>query len=727
MSFLSLNIKNEYRTTSSNIIRDFYLPVLEKTIIYQRAVGFFSSSALSQLFDGIEKIAKNNGKIQLIVSPKLSDEDIQAISKGYKDRNKTVEMSLMKSFEPFITQKDKYSVALLSKLIELNILDIKIAFLEKNNKVGMFHEKLGIMYDKNGNYVSFSGSLNESLTAYSYNVECIDVYKSWLAEDLDRAKSKKSAFEKMWANLEDGIDIIEFPKIIVSDLRKVKDNYIAQYGDFEINEVNAKYEDDTTIDYSSTPNYPIKPKKLDIRDYQDSAVDNWKYNFYAGIFDMATGTGKTITAIYGLTKLFREKKRLAVIIVAPYTHLVEQWVKDLNWFNIDPIIGYSDTKYSDYRKRLRNDLEDYNLGLIDFLCFITTNASFRVKAVQDIIIGFPSESLIIVDEAHNFGSERLFVSLPDQINYRLALSATLERHNDPFGTQALYNYFGSKCIEYSLEKAISEKKLSPYNYYPIQVTLTNDEYQEYSRLTAEIAKHLKEVKGKIVIDDIGKKILLKRSRLVAGAKNKVDALMHILKKYSTDNGILIYCGATNMLNDEVDEDEIRQIDLISKKVYQNLNMVTSQFTSNEDRETREKIVDLFIQNKIQGIVAIKCLDEGVNIPSIKTAFILASSTNPKEHVQRRGRVLRLSDNKEHADIYDFIVFPRNVNSAINLTEEEKSYDYGLVKRELKRVQEFGRLSMNSSNSFKLIHESLNVYPLIKWSDINKNVQEEDIV
>ncbi len=724
MGFKDIEIKNEYRTTSSNVIKEFYIPVLTESVLYQRAVGFFSSTALIQLAIGLQHIAKNNGKVELIVSPRLSEDDIKAIVQGYKNRDEAISKSLLDTLNEINFDGDKRRLAYLTKLIEIGILDIKVAFLSKDNQIGMFHEKLGIMTDNSGDYIAFSGSLNESLTAYTYNVECIDVFQSWGSEDSrDRANKKRLAFNRMWNNKESGIDIIEFPKVAIERMVSIKEEYISKNGvDFvEEDKIDWIYKDDENIcEY----NIPLVPQSLVIRDYQQSAIDNWSFNGYKGIFDMATGTGKTLTGLLALTSLFHQKGRLIVVIIAPYTHLVEQWIKDLSWFNIDPIVGYSDSKYVNYRKKLKKAVENFNLGIVDFVCFITTNASFRLKSVQEIIDKMPQDSFIIVDEAHNFGSPRLLTSLPEHFRYRLALSATLERHNDPLGTAALYNYFGSKSIEYGLQRAIHEGMLAPYKYYPIITNFTIDEFTEYIRLTNEVAKHLKEINGRIVIDDIGKMILLKRARLVAGANNKIEMLLRTIEPYKTEDGILIYCGATNMIDDETFEDEVRQIDLISRKLYNLFKMKTSQFTSNEDRETRQKIIELFIERELNGIVAIKCLDEGVNIPSIKTAFILASTTNPKEHIQRRGRVLRLSDNKKFAEIFDFIVLPRPISEAANLTDGEKLSDLGLVKRELRRVHEFSRLSLNETNGQMLISQVLNVYQQLKWESVYESKEEE---
>jgi superfamily II DNA or RNA helicase len=724
-SFKDISIQDEYRTYTTNIIRDFYIPVLSCSVLYQRAVGFFSSSSMIQLLEGLQSLIKNEGKIQLIVSPRLNEKDIEAISQGYSSRETVIEKSMLEIIEDVKSRGYDKRLILLSKLIEQGYVDIKVAFLQKNNNIGMFHEKLGIMNDFEGNYLAFSGSLNESETAYTINYESFDVFKSWLDSESKKAKNKKDVFEKMWANLEEGINVLDFPKVAKEKLQKITQDYISKNGDFDLDEGFVIEEPSIVVKGS---NVPMVPKELEIRDYQQAAIDNWMFNDYVGIFDMATGAGKTITGIYGLTTLFNNMRRLPVIIVAPYTHLVEQWVEDLEWFNIRPIVGYSHSLYKNYKKNLNDRLTSFKYKKTDFICFITTNASFRTKSVQDLIDLFPDETLIIIDEAHNFGSKRLKVSLPTRFKFRMALSATIDRHNDEEGTEFLYEYFGSKVIEYTLERAIREDKLSEYKYYPIMTYLSEDEYYSYKQLTFEIAKHIREEKGKIKISEIGKMLLLKRSRIIAGASNKIDRLIEVIAPFKDADGILIYSGATNLLNDQTDEEEIRMIDLISTRLYGEYGMLTSQFTAQEDKLQRKRIIDYFVERYIQAIVAIKCLDEGVNIPSIKTAFILASSTNPKEYVQRRGRVLRKHKSKDYSEIFDFIVMPHQIEYASQLTDEEKIQDYGLIKRELIRVHEFSKLSLNSSLGFQFMQRILNAYPGIKFEEIvdaNKKGEEHD--
>ena len=202
------------------------------------------------------------------------------------------------------------------------------------------------------------------------------------------------------------------------------------------------------------------------------------------------------------------------------------------------------------------------------------------------------------------------------------------------------------------------------------------------------------------------KRLLKRARIVAGAKEKNSKLLEVIKPYKNERNILVYCGSVKYsddLNNNNSVAEIRQIDLITKNLYEVLGMKVSQFTSLDSPEQRIQIKKSFDdENGIQAIIAIKCLDEGVNIPGIKTAFILASTTNPKEYIQRRGRVLRLSKGKKFAEIYDFITLPRPLEDVSLYEPKEIKFEKTLIKNEILRMEEFNRLATNKSESSLLI-------------------------
>ena len=435
---------------------------------------------------------------------------------------------------------------------------------------------------------------------------------------------------------------------------------------------------------------------------------------------MATGTGKTYTGLGAISKLSEDlDDDLAVIIVCPYQHLVEQWVEDIVRFNIKPIIGYSSSAQKDWKKRLSKAVLDQKIRKDkSFFCFVCTNATFTNSYVQEQISKIKSPVLLVVDEAHNFGARSYARLLDDRFTYRLALSATLERHRDEEGTELLYNFFGKKCIEYTLDRAIEEDKLTRYKYYPILVYLNEDELTGYEQLSYEMSKCLiKDKNGRYKLNKRGELLALKRARIVAGAQEKLEALKEQIKPYAKDNNILVYCGATNVLDEnadvyDIDESEVRQIEAVTRILGNDLGMEVARFTSQENIETRAMIKEQFLKgDRLQAIVAIKCLDEGVNIPGIRTAFILASTTNPKEYIQRRGRVLRKAPNKDIAEIFDFVTLPRPLDEVSSLTAEQAQRDKALVKNELARIREFGRLSENSMISNELIWDIEEAYHL----------------
>lgn len=705
MAFTDLCLLKHYKTYKNNIVKDFYTPVLQEAVLYQRSVGFFSSTALIELTKGIAGIVKNGGKIQFIVSPYLSQEDVNAIQKGY-EKKKVIEQALLREFKEPENYFQEERLNLLAHLIEDGHLEIKVAFTPPNRSTGMYHEKVGILTDKFGDKIVFTGSLNETINAFYNNYESIVVFTSWEESKL-YAEEMQADFDSLWNNEDKDLEVIEFPDVLIE---KIKVNQKPK--------VNYDIDEEEQIEEEAIKKgIPRIPKGFELREYQKEAIEKWKQRNYCGIFDMATGTGKTYTGLGAVTKLFEEKKRLAIIIVCPYQHLVEQWVEDIELFNMLPTIGYSASKQKDWKKRLEDDVLDFSIGVIDCFCFVTTNATYSSKFVIEQMSYLGKDTLLLIDEAHNFGSPNLQNKLYPTIEYRLALSATLDRHGDEEGTDCLKHYFGEKCIEYDLQRAIKEGKLTPYYYYPVVVYLDEEEIERYRDISYKASKEChKDKQGNVKITEKGKMLLLQRARIVAGAKSKLDELRNQMQQYKDDTHILVYCGATKVQTYEYDESEYdeegeRQIVAVSKILGNELGMKVTHFTSNESAEEREIIKNKFAMvDPYQAIVAIKCLDEGVNIPSIKTAFILASTTNPKEYIQRRGRVLRLAKNKPYAVIYDFVTLVKPLDE-VNPYSADYNCERALAKRELARIKEFGEIALNSRDSDELINDIECVYEL----------------
>lgn len=728
MSFAELQIEPEYRSLTTDVAKNFYIPVLKEAILYQRAVGFFASSVLAQISEGVECLAEHGGKIQLIASPHLQEQDVEAIEKGYQKRDKeavqkVVRDALFRELNAPANDTEARHLDLLVNLIAYGCLDIKIAMVKSKSAMGMYHEKMGIMEDIKGNQIAFSGSMNESGNSLVNNYEAIDVFCSWKNDfDRKRASAKSDAFRRIWNNEEQQMEVLSFPDI--------KEEMIQKYRLTKRNPRKPKKvvtEDIGVTQFVSPPTpEPKIPETVHMRDYQNRAYENWAKQNYCGIFDMATGTGKTYTALAAICKLYEKLgKDLVVIIVCPYQHLVEQWKTDIEAFGMKPIVCYSASEQKDWKKRLKHRVNWYQFGSTHHFCMVTTNATFSTEYVQDLLKRLKGNTLLVVDEAHNLGSENLQCALLPNMKYRLALSATIERHGDEEGTQALFAYFGEKCIEYTLEDAIRNEMLTPYYYYPIVVTLNEDELAVYTELTRKIGQMIAaspKKHGKVKLSEAAKSILIKRARLVAAASGKIEALREAIEDYRDKNHMLVYCGSASMKDNDYVEgkpsaDEMRQIDVVTNLLGNQMGINVAQFTSRENAQKRKQLISSFDEGvSIQALIAIRCLDEGVNIPSVDKAFILASSTNPKEYVQRRGRVLRLYKGKQFAKIYDFITLPIALDDVSSYAEEDIATARSLVKRELARMIDFAKIAENPFEVDSLIYEIKNVY----------NIKEENL-
>lgn len=692
MSFLEIsNIKLSYNSLRDDIINEFYIPCLQRAVMYKRAVGFFSSNILLQITNGLGAFADNGGKMKLLISPKLDPEDYEAIKAGY-DMKKYVTEKLEKNFdfETTYDQKEK-RFGMLSHMISTGLLDIRIVVVECNYERAMFHRKIGIMKDNHDNYICFSGSSNETYNGYVLNDEELDVYCSWKSEEnSSRCAEKEFSFDSIWNGSFKGLVTIPFPEAIKEKLLVYRD-----YNNEKFVEIDKRF-----AEYSESLNRkdesPRIKQGIELHDYQKNAIDNWEKNGFKGIFDMATGTGKTFTAAGAICRIYEKKKRIFIIICCPYTHLVDQWYDELKAnFNIESIKCYGT---EDYEKVLKRKIIKFKQKRIDFVCAIITNASFKRDFIQSLINENLKHTLLVVDEAHNFGAEGIAKFLSVDFPYRLALSATFERYRDEKGTQQLYDFFGKKCIEYTLDEAIQNGYLTQYKYYPILVYLSDDEYEKYIKISKQIAK-CRSSSGEL--SERGKKLLIERARIIAGTEDKLYKLNEAIIPYKKESNMLVYCGTVKydhaIFSDRTGT-EFRQIDEVCALLNKNLGMYSTKFTAEENSEERHEILDAFKEERFQVLIAIKCLDEGVNIPAIKTAFILASSTNPKEYIQRRGRVLRKAKGKQFAEIFDFITLPRPIDEICSFNNPNFCIEKNLARKEMDRIIEFSRLAINSSFS-----------------------------
>lgn len=423
-----------------------------------------------------------------------------------------------------------------------------------------------------------------------------------------------------------------------------------------------------------------------IRDYQKIAAENFELNKFKGILEMATGTGKTITSLFIAKNYFEVKGRIFLIILVPYTHLINQWEKNCEDLNFKLLLKCYGLK-SEWKYKLEKKVRDFNIGISDIEVIISTYKTASSTEFNDIISNINSNGFLIGDECHYFGIKGLRNNKLDNIDGRLGLSATPDRWWDEEGTEFLREYFGETIYEYDMEEAISNGILTEYNYHPIIVDLEEDEVKRYERLTKMLITALNEKSlDKKEVEEINRK----RSLILSKAKNKKDILYDIFKnkKIESVSHTLIYCAPG----------EINEItSKISKMGYR-----VHRFDSQVDLKERIKILDNFDKGNIQILVAIKCLDEGVDVPSTKEAYFLASTSNPREFIQRRGRILRKYKNKNLAEIYDFIVFPSNISESLYKN---------IVSKELPRFAEFTKYAINKFKARNIVSKYLKPYAL----------------
>ena len=441
---------------------------------------------------------------------------------------------------------------------------------------------------------------------------------------------------------------------------------------------------------------PTFPNDLQLRIYQHQAVASWLENKGRGTLKMATGSGKTIIALAIALELYRQIGLQALIVVCPYRHLVTQWSRECERFNLKPIVAM--TRVDRWQGELSNQL--YNLSITQsFLTVITTNSTLISEGFQSQLKYFPAKTLIVGDEAHNLGSTRIEASLPRNIGLRLALSATPERQYDELGTEALLDYFGAIIQpEFTLKDAIERGALVRYLYYPVLVELTASEAANYAKLTQRIGWSLNK-NPSFQDNDTLTSLLTKRSRLIATAANKLTCLRELMVSRLNTSHTLFYCGDGSL------EDDTRQIDAVAHLLGKELGYRINTYTTDTSVAERERLRRQFESGELQGLVAIRCLDEGIDIPAIQTAVILASSSNPRQFIQRRGRILRPHPGKQQATLFDTIVVPPN------LDRETWEVERNLLRKEILRFITFAELADNSDEAIARLLELQERYEL----------------
>lgn len=648
MSFENIKkiLKTSYNSarTGSNLVDDFYVPVLSNANRYDRISCYFNSTSLALASRGISKFIENGGHMRLICGNHLTSKDYHIIDNAdlLKD---FVDQTFISEYQSLENGFKKDHIRLLGWMIANDLLEIKIAFNCKDPTSTideLVHTKTGLLYDENDEIIFFNGSINETASGWGSNLESIDVVNNWMYDEL--VQPHIDDFEDSWNNHFPAMKVMDFPEASKQTL--IKD---APSDEKELKrllkKINKKHNNKT----------PYK--------HQLDAISAWENNGKSGILEMATGTGKTYTAILILKKILNEED-VMVVIVCPYTHLIDQWKKELNILeNCEINIFHNDSvnkwkrKFHDLKNRINAGVKFKKHQII-----LTTNNTFHTFDFIDVIKKCNKKLFLIVDEVHHVGSSYYRDGLLDEYVYKLGLSATPRRYMDPNGTNYLYNYFGGIVYVFSLQMALTlrgddgEHFLTKYNYHPKLIDIKKDESKNKTSAKNSLRKYeiLKDI-----LNDL---------------KKPIDHL-------------IIFCASKSQIEDVqtiLDEHNIRP---------------NYKFTNEEGIKLRGELLDDFDEGSLKSLLAIKCLDEGVDVPSTDKVIIMSSSPNPSEYVQRRGRVLRKFPGKTHADIYDLIVIPPDDSEL----EDFKS-------TELNRLIDFIVSSDNVVENFDLLK---------KWGLINE--------
>jgi len=447
------------------------------------------------------------------------------------------------------------------------------------------------------------------------------------------------------------------------------------------------------------------PKHIKIREYQQQAIRAWLTNEGCGILEMATGTGKTITSICGMVKLLEQYQKANIpcglVVVLPYKVLLEQWADVLSMFGIYPLMCYESKII--WKSKLTSLVELFNKGHRKNLFVATTNATFYSDDFQDELQSIKGDYIFCVDEMHHFATKQGVALLPNNARFRIGLSATLMTKWENESMDNLKEYFKNGIVyQFTLERAIMEGFLTPYYYYPVFVELTPDEKDEYYALSKKIGKAMAN-NDDLSDNEILQSLLLKRARIITTAQNKYEALKSMKSVIIGTQYNLFYCG------DRIEAEE-RYVEKINKLLSFEFGIKSHTFTASENKKDREYVLDAFAKGDIDAVTAIRCLDEGVDIPQLRRAFIISSGTNPKEFIQRRGRILRRYPGKEAAEIYDFFVVPTLDQYEIkNMSSDEISAERRILNREFERFQEFADLAINKQEAYSKIINIWNLY------------------
>lgn len=728
LSDCNWSLDRDYKTGSENEPLQFYLEGLANSNEFSLLLGYFSSSAINLLSVGFATFISKGGKMKMVINHLLSEKDKEAISRVEDNPNeiRVFDLTDIVSLGKVLDEYDIHFFECLAYLISERRIEIKV--IKPKNGKGIAHYKSGVFSDGR-DAVGYKASCNFTYYGLSENIEELEAFLSWEnGRSTKLIKKQLKLIDDYFSEKDEDVEYISVNEIEVV----LKD----RFGKKDINELLVQEEQLLKKKQSliSNPKLKITISKLfseieiirrtprfpyseGPREYQVNAYNSWVANNYKGMFAMATGTGKTITSLNCLLNEYKKTGIYRAIITVPTTALVEQWKKECTKFNFKNIITVSSKESWD------NNLAFFNTAskLIDAsYIVIVTYASLPRPKFQSYFTQLPKDTILIADETHNLGSQGHLRLLPNiHLEKRIGLSATPHRKFDEAGNQAIQDFFNDKppyIVSYTMEEALKIGWLCNYTYYPHIVKLTDQEMEKYKELSLQLLRMglFDKKTGTFRSTPEIEKKLLERKRIIHKAANKLDAFKAILRNEFDNRKNLKYTlvyvpEGIEPRFEETDfsvetEEENKLINEYTRAVSQTDDSVmVKQFTANSTN--REEILKNFEQSKIHVLTSMKCLDEGVDVPRSELAIFCASTGNPRQFIQRRGRVLRLHKDKILATIHDLVVIPEVSDE--NTFEMEK----GLVKKELERVVDFANLAMNKTDTYETLKHVLDYYNL----------------
>lgn len=636
-------------SSSQNIATDFFVPCLGASVAYDRAVGYFSSTFYAIIGLPLSAFAARDGKLRLICSPQLAPEDIEAIAAGYQDKG--MDAALTRDLEAMLREPVAHAAAsLLATLIARDSLELRIAF--RRSEVGIFHDKVGIFTDASGDQVSFTGSANETWAAWSgrANFEGFHAHRSW--QETDHVAADVTYFERLWQNAEPGLEVVPFPEVTRERLIETAHPDGVEAAQIEIDRLLAE-----------------RPPRPTLRRHQEQAIANWQTAGHRGLFEHATGSGKTITALSCVALAVAERQ--PILIVVPSRLLLHQWKEQVRSFFGDEVaLLLAGDGFTQWQRGslLRDHLTTSDDAVPVVVATVDTASAERFVARLEGI----ERLFLAVDEVHRVGSPGRRRLLQIDADWRLGLSATWEREGDVAGTEVIEDYFGGVVPPiYTLADAVRDGHLCEYRYFIHEVGLDEDERTQWNEMRARIGRALAQAGGEVT--ENVRQLLINRARIIKSARGKVDVAVDVLQQHYEDGQAwLVYCD---------NQHQVRAV----RQACQARGIRTQEYHTQMEGDSRAALAEFAFQGGV--LVAINCLDEGVDIPRISHALVLASSSTRRQFIQRRGRVLRRHDSKHRAVIHDLLVDTSGFDDGSTVS---------FIRAELARALEFVRSSVDSS-------------------------------